>query len=357
MPKVSIIIPVYNVEKYLKECLDSVIKQTLQDIEIICVNDGSTDNSLHILKEYSQNDSRIKIIDKPNSGYGDSMNKGLDMATGEYIGIVEPDDYVELDMFEILYNTANSLHVDFVKSDFYTFNEDLIQHYTKLDYKEKYYNKILNLKNDKKIFNLGMNTWTGIYNKNFLDKNNIKYNTTPGARYQDQGFWFQTMIFSKSFIILNKAFYHYRFFQSNSTNNPNGYDWIKIEYQHIYDILNKNTDLKQYYIKEFQHFKFCNYLFNYLKLDKKRKKAYLKDFQNEFINVMNKDEIDKSVFSEYEYNLLTLLIKNPNKFYHKLLNRMTLAQKIFSVKNSKERTHKIITICGIKFKIKRKKLG
>lgn len=116
MPKVSIIIPVYNVEKYLRECLDSVIQQTLQDIEIICVNDGSTDNSLQILKEYAQNDSRIKIIDKPNSGYGQTMNVGMQNATGEYIGIVEPDDYVELDMFETLYNTANSLGTYIVNS-------------------------------------------------------------------------------------------------------------------------------------------------------------------------------------------------------------------------------------------------
>ena len=357
MPKVSIVIPVYNVEKYLRECLDSVIKQTLQDIEIICVNDGSTDNSLQILKEYAQNDSRIKIIDKPNSGYGHTMNVGMQNATGEYIGIVEPDDYVELDMFESLYNTANSLQVDFIKSDFYTFNEDLKQHYTKLDYKGNYYNKILKLKNDKKIFNIGMNTWTGIYNKNFLDKNNIRYNTTPGARYQDQGFWFQTMIYSNTFAIIDRAFYHYRFFQTNSTNNPNGYNWIKAEYQHIYNILCKDNDLNECYIKEFQHFKFCNYLFNYLKLDKKRKKAYLKDFQNEFSDAIEKKEIDKNIFSEYEYNLLTILAKNPKKFYYKLLNRMTLAQKIFSVKNSRERTHKIITICGVRFKIKRKKLG
>ena len=77
MPKVSVIIPVYNVEKYLKECLDSVVNQTLKDIEIICINDGSTDNSLNILKQYATQDSRIKIIDKPNSGYGHSMNVSL----------------------------------------------------------------------------------------------------------------------------------------------------------------------------------------------------------------------------------------------------------------------------------------
>ena len=111
-PRVSIIIPTYNVETYLKECLDSVANQTLRDIEIICVNDGSTDDSLSILEDYQRKDDRIKIISKPNAGYGHTMNVGFDAATGEYIGIVEPDDYVELDMYETLYNEAIKNDVD-----------------------------------------------------------------------------------------------------------------------------------------------------------------------------------------------------------------------------------------------------
>ena len=95
MPKVSVIIPVYNVEKYLRQCLDSVINQTLKDIEIICVDDGSTDNCPNILDEYAAKDARIKIIHKKNEGYGKAMNVGISHASGEYIGIVEPDDYID----------------------------------------------------------------------------------------------------------------------------------------------------------------------------------------------------------------------------------------------------------------------
>ena len=106
MPKISILVPIYNVEKYLRECLDSILNQTLKDIEIICINDGSTDSSLEILNEYSSKDSRVKIINKANSGYGASMNKGLEAASGEYIGIVESDDFIKTTMFEDLYNIA-----------------------------------------------------------------------------------------------------------------------------------------------------------------------------------------------------------------------------------------------------------
>ena len=105
-PKVSILVPIFNVEKYLRQCLDSIVNQTLKDIEIICINDGSTDSSPAIIDEFAKNDPRIVILTKTNSGYGDSMNQGLKKATGEYIGIVESDDWVDIDMFENLYDIA-----------------------------------------------------------------------------------------------------------------------------------------------------------------------------------------------------------------------------------------------------------
>ena len=92
-PKVSILVPICNVERYLRQCLDGLVNQTLEDIEVICINDGSTDSSLSIIREYERRDQRIVVIDKPNSGYGDSMNRGIDTARGEYVGIVESDDF------------------------------------------------------------------------------------------------------------------------------------------------------------------------------------------------------------------------------------------------------------------------
>ena len=106
MPKVSILMPACNVENFLRECMDSVVNQTLKDIEIICLDDGSKDSTGNILDEYAAKDSRIKVIHKPNSGSGHSRNVGLDHATGEYIGIIETDDFADPDMFEKLYITA-----------------------------------------------------------------------------------------------------------------------------------------------------------------------------------------------------------------------------------------------------------
>ena len=117
--KVSIIVPVYNVEKYLSACLESLAAQTLEEVEIVAVNDGSTDGTGDIIDEYVASDARFKVIHKPNSGYGDSMNKGLEAATGDYIGIVESDDWIDPNMYEVLYQTAEAENLDkeFLYSD------------------------------------------------------------------------------------------------------------------------------------------------------------------------------------------------------------------------------------------------
>lgn len=119
IPKVSIIIPVYNAEKFLNKCLDSVINQTFKDIEIVCVNDGSKDNSLNILKEYQKKDNRIVIIDKANQGVSAARNDGIRKSTGEYITFVDSDDWLELDAIECVYNSITEKNVDVVKFNCY----------------------------------------------------------------------------------------------------------------------------------------------------------------------------------------------------------------------------------------------
>ena len=125
---VSILVPICNVEKYLSKCLDSIEAQTLKEIEVLCINDGSKDSSLDIIKKYASRDKRFKVIDKVNSGYGDSLNIGLKMASGKYIGIVESDDYIEPNMFETLYSVAEEKCADVVKSNFYLYWEFLKIH-------------------------------------------------------------------------------------------------------------------------------------------------------------------------------------------------------------------------------------
>lgn len=311
--KVSIIIPIYNVEKYLPACLNSVISQTLKDIEILCVNDGSTDKSLEILNDFKLKDERITILSKQNSGYGNSMNIAINNANGEYIGIVEPDDFIDKNMFKYLYTQAKKYDADIIKSDFFEFDNRQSKYImTPTDF--KFYNKIINANSYPEIFHFKMNTWTGIYKTKFLRQNDIKYNETPGASYQDNGFWFQTMCLADKIMFVNKAFYHYRKDNPNSSiNNPEKVFCMCDEYDFIEKFLSKNPTLKQQFYDWFLVKKFHNYLFTYSRISNEYKQLFLQRFSEEFKPYENFDEFI-NLLDIKNQNWLKQIINNPKQF-------------------------------------------
>ena len=219
MIKVSIVVPTYNVSQYLDQCMTSLVNQTLREMEFICINDGSTDNSLEILKRYAAKDSRIKIIDKENGGYGIGMNIGLDNCTGEYVGIVEPDDYVKTNMYGDLYELAKKYDLDLIKADFCRFVHDEngkeIATYNALTGDPSAYNHVVDPAQEPQVFKYIMNTWSGIYKRSFLEEHHIRHNETPGASFQDNGFWFKTFCYAKRMYFVNKPYY------MNRRDNPN----------------------------------------------------------------------------------------------------------------------------------------
>ncbi len=259
MIKVSIIVPVYNVERYLPACLDSILLQTLDEIEVICIDDGSTDRSPAILDDYAKKSSHLRVIHKENRGYGHSMNVGIDVAIGEYIGIVESDDYILPNMYETLYLAAKNNDLDIVKSDVIFWWETLQYkcEYHREDLNQ-YYGKVLKSADRKLFFQFFMNTWTGIYKRSFLIENNIRHNETPGAAYQDNGFWIQTLSFCTSVMWLKDAFYLYR--QDNplaSIKNKNNVMTMVNEYDYVTKILmekhkRQELDICNYY-RVFRH--------------------------------------------------------------------------------------------------------
>lgn len=207
MTKLSIIVPVYNVEKYLPKCLESLIKQTLKDIEIICVNDGSMDNSLAILKEFASKDSRIKIIDNQHQGVAKTRNTGIEQSTGEYIGFVDSDDYIDIDFFEKLYNSATKSNSDIAiasilkhKKFFNIYNAK----YTKEEIAITIQDKI-KLCEDKKHF--FFYAWNKIYHSGFIKENNIKF--SEGQIYEDVMFAIKALYYSNKIISVYGTKYHY----------------------------------------------------------------------------------------------------------------------------------------------------
>lgn len=243
MPKVSIIMPSLNVVQYIRECMDSVVSQTLQDIEILCVDAGSTDGTLEILQKYAAKDSRIRIIGSNRRSYGFQVNLGIDIATGEYLGIVETDDYIDPTMFQKLYDTAIENKADFVKSSYYLFADipqvgrlKLEHNISGLSYMGRDRKYISSEDYTNQTISLDSYIWNGIYKRDFVKTQNIRLNETPGAAYQDAGFRFQVAFLAERGIIVPDAFYHYRRDNAGSSMySPKGLQYDLQECQYIFN--------------------------------------------------------------------------------------------------------------------------
>ena len=320
MAKVSIIVPAYNVEPYLVECMESITKQTLSDIEIICINDGSTDGTLKILKSYAEKDPRIVLIDKENGGYGIGMNIGLSVATGEYIGIVEPDDFVPVNMFGDLYEIAKANDLDFVKADFYRFerasNGDMFLTYNHLDRKNQYYNQVFDPSHTPEAIRFIMNTWSGIYRKAFLDEYHIRHNETPGASFQDNGFWFQTFAFAKRGMVIDKPYYMNRRDNPNSSvKNVQKIYCINAEYDHIRDVLMQYPETWERFKTYYTLKRFHNSVATLRRISNEFKKDYAERFSKEMKRAKQMGEMDEELFTAAERDNLHLLINQPLVYY------------------------------------------
>ena len=340
--KVSLVVPIYNVERYLKKCLDSCIRQTMKDIEIICVDDGSTDKSYDIVKKYAQKDKRIVPITKKNAGYGNSMNIGMDKARGEYIGIVESDDYIERDMCAVLYNAAKKYDVDVIKSDykiFHTKNGREITSYEATCTEEGYYDKVLIPTRNKVIFNFQMNTWTGLYKASFIKANDIRHNETPGAAYQDNGFWFQTLSLAHTVMFINKAFYHYRQDNPNSSINSKGKVFcMNDEYAFIHSFIKSHSEVEKNFMYEYFRKMFFNYMHTYERIAEQYKLEYLERFSRELKAAQSSKEIDLAKIPDKWIAGMALRISDDYKrFYYE--DTMWKLKK--SLENAQERLEKV----------------
>lgn len=215
MAKVSVIVPVYNVQDYVEECIKSILNQTLADFEVICIDDGSKDNSGKILDRLAQMDRRIRVIHKENTGYGNTVNVGLKQAKGEYIAIIESDDFIENNMLMELSAIADEYELDYVKSNHWAYSgkgRELIdtggiREYNRVILRYESMNKILSCKS----------IWAGLYRKKFLEDNQIYFLETPGASYQDISFWFKVCIMAQRGYFTRKAYVNYRVDNSNSS--------------------------------------------------------------------------------------------------------------------------------------------
>ncbi len=207
--KISAIIPVYNTEKYLNRCLDSVCNQSLKEIEIIIVNDGSPDRSIDIIEKYQSNDERIRVINKKNGGISSARNAGIEIATGKYIINIDSDDWVEKNYFEDMYNKAEKKDLDIVVTDFLSDNDNGEIKY-KIDLKIDETFTIDGEKYLKKFFlnEIYAATWNKMYKLNLYKEYNIRH---PNKISLGEDLATTPLLASKALKIgkINKAYYHY----------------------------------------------------------------------------------------------------------------------------------------------------
>ena len=282
--KLTILVPVYNVEEFLPLCLESIANQSFRNFECLLINDGSTDNSLEILEKFVKSDKRFRLINKKNSGYGASLNLGLEEAKGEYIGIVEPDDFIHRDFFDILLEHDD----DVVKTSLMYFYgktwktiPERVFHEVRKDFPSN--GMKIRPNENKRIFIVNPTIWSAIYKREMLEKNKVKFLETPGASYQDAGFQFKAFASAKSIFCIEKPLYYYRVDnEKSSVKSDKKVEMIKKEFDEIDKFIKK--DFQE--IADACRFRSYNWNLNRLKLKNALKFAKIakKDFKRKEFN-------------------------------------------------------------------------
>lgn len=243
MPKVSVIIPVYNVEKYLSVCLDSVLKSALTDIEVIVIDDGSTDRCPNIIDRYAEKDKRIVAFHQKNCGYGNAMNTGMKYATGEYIAILEADDYIDINMYKDLYDIAKKFDSDIVKSSFYDYFQYAKNNKVLKSLWDTYVpeDKCFTLKEYPCFLSYHPSIWSAIYKREFMEQNGIKFVEAPGAGWTDNLFQIQTLCLAKKINYTSSAYYYWRKTNENEADDLKDYRIPFLRSNEIHQWLDSNN--------------------------------------------------------------------------------------------------------------------
>lgn len=322
MIKISVIIPVYNVEKYLDKCIQSLLNQTITELEFIFVNDGSPDNSASIIKKYQKKDKRIKLIEKENGGQASARNLGLRHASGEYIAFLDSDDYVLENMYEVLYNRAKKDDLDIVICNYF------------LAYPNKIEKNINNVtKNKEKVITkeeyitLSPCPWNKIIKREYLKKSNFTF--PEGIIYEDFASIPLLGLGNPKTVYINKHLHYYVQSDSSTMRNKeykSKYEDIFIAAKYLYNnMIDKGNNKELEYMLAY-HFLYLGSL-NFYKYQKyEQMKRIANDMKNYFPK-WYKNELVKSKFTNKQILYMHL-------FYHKKYSLINIYRRIFQ-KNEK----------------------
>ena len=325
-PKISVIVPVYNVEEYLPKCLDSILNQTFSNIEIICVNDGSTDGSRKILEEYKKRDFRIKIVDKKNGGLSSARNAGMKVATGEFYSFIDSDDWIDKTMLEKLYENMTALNTDISICAVHQFDEtnqkidDSNPYYT-LEYFDKTFdNKAFSYKETKPfIMDVCVMAWNKLYRRSLIEQCSAEF--PDGLIFEDGPFFFSIFFKTKRVSIVRDFLYYYRvnrvgsIIQRGGTQFMDIVDVINLMYNNIKDIPDYE-DIKYIFFRK----KVEDLLSRLENVNPKYKKDYVQKIRTKSILVDSEKFPSTMVKGRFGYNyaLFKALIQDGVSGYNKV---------------------------------------
>ncbi len=306
-PQIDVLVPVYNVEPYLGQCMDSLVAQTMAEMTILCLDDGSKDGCGGILDEYVRKDARVKCYHRRNGGYGKTMNFGLRQARGEYVGIVESDDFVECTMFETLYALAKEHRVQVVKSDFYTYTDKTGDVKANI-LPEEDLGVVFCPRERSEIFYCQPSIWSAIYERDFLERCEIDFLESPGASYQDAGFNFKVWMLAERVYLTPEALVHYRCDREGASMlSTSKFPCIVEEWANIERFMERYPEWKKASYLLRNQLKLWNYMWNYHRLPTGKKREYRKVMQEEFGEALKNGGLKRGCYTQKTWSGLALL--------------------------------------------------
>ena len=335
-PIISVIVPVYNVEKYLPQCLDSILCQTFSNIEIICVNDGSTDKSRKILEEYKKKDSRIRIVDKKNGGLSSARNAGMEVAQGEFFSYIDSDDWVTPDMLEKLYDNITTFNSDISICAVHQFDEtkqkidDSNPYYTLGYFDKSFDNTTFSYKDVKPfIMDVCVMAWNKLYRRSLIEECNAKY--PDGFIFEDGPFFFSIFFKTKRVSIVREFLYYYRINRKNSIIQKAGKKFLNVidVVEMMYDKIKDLPDFDDFKYEFFRK-KVEDFMYRFQNMKIQYKSAFAKKLANE--SSLAKDDLfpPEMVKGKFRYNYMFFcLLKTGNIWYYGFNSiRIKAVQKI-----------------------------
>lgn len=307
-PLVSVLVPVYNTERYLTQCLDSLRCQTLRNLEIICINDGSTDGSTAILRSFANKDKRFRLIEKKNTGYGSSLNQGLKIARGVYLGIIEPDDFPSPKMFARMYRAATRFDCDLVKCNYFEYENGIDS--PNMNLREHPYRRVFNPADRPEIIKTIPSIWTGLYRREMLNREGIEFRETSGASFQDTSFVLKAWFAAQRCVLVRAPLLHYRMDNPlSSVKTSDKVFTVCEELAESEDFLRNYPDRCVHFIPWFHVDKWGKYRWNYVRISEDSRVSFMRRVREEYMEADARGELKRDLFSEHDRAAIALLIE------------------------------------------------